>query len=239
MGDLIRMPHSELHATIELLDSLGVTPKDFEELRKASSWRQRMTARVFKNDSAIFAVLELGDAVMRLGFKPGELRALASRGDLLQLVQKALLGDAAAQHIIDCDARPLDPWGLTFPVAPESDQLPGRVRGQFVFDPTKIKLHLSSNQQGGQYVKGDTLKVELANEPVLPANVLDFCLANPHLIPKVWKGKAVFFWGTIYRDSRGVLFVRDLYFRDGGWYSSCSRLGDDWSGGSPAALRAS
>src|SRR3989338_753035 len=155
MGDLIRMPHSELHATIELLDSLGVTPKDFEELRKASSWRQRMTARVFKNDLTIFAALEFGDAATRLGFKPGELRALASRGDLLQLVQNALLGDAATQHLINCDARPFEPSGLT--VAPESDQLSGRVRGQFVFDPAKIKLHLSLNQQDGEYLKGDKI----------------------------------------------------------------------------------
>ena len=189
---------------------------------------------------------ETADALERAGWMPADLKK-ASGGDifahLLPLVRAyggpMVVVAPMTQNIIDCDARPLDPWGLTFPVAPESDQLPGRVRGQFVFDPTKIKLHLSSNQQGGQYVKGDTLKVELANEPVLPANVLDFCLANPHLIPKVWKGKAVFFWGTIYRDSRGFLFVRYLYFRGGGWCSGYCRLDDDWSGVNPAALRAS
>jgi hypothetical protein len=113
------------------------------------------------------------------------------------------------------------------------------VRGQFVFDPARIKLHLSPNQQGGKYIKGDKLKVELANEPVLPANVLDFYLANSHLILEEWKEKAVFFWGTVYRDSSGILYVRCLCFDDGRWYSDCLRLGNDWDGSDPAALRAS
>ena len=68
MGDLIRMPHSELHATIELLDRLGVTPHDFEVLRKASSWSQATTARVHKTDPSVWAALELEDAAVRLGF---------------------------------------------------------------------------------------------------------------------------------------------------------------------------
>src|SRR3989344_2458915 len=79
MGDLIRMSHSELHATIELLDRLGVTPHDFEVLRKASSWSQATTARVHKTDPSVWAALELEDAAVRLGFTPGEIRALAGR----------------------------------------------------------------------------------------------------------------------------------------------------------------
>jgi len=37
------------------------------------------------------------------------------------------------------------------------------------------------------------------------ANVLDYLLAHPELIPEDWKNKYVFFWGTIYRYSSGGL----------------------------------
>ena len=165
---------------------------------------------------------------------------LEGRAEICRIERLAVEGTAGVvvtQHVIDCGARPFEPSGLT--VARFGDQLPNRVCGQFVFDPARIKLHLSPNQQGGKYIKGDKLKVELANEPALPANVLDFYLANPHLIPEEWKGKAVFFWGTVYRDSSGNLYVRYLYFHDGRWYSSYDRLGNVWGGHDPAALRAS
>ena len=165
---------------------------------------------------------------------------LEGRAEICRIERLAVEGTAGVvvtQHVIDCGARPFEPSGLT--VAPFGDQLPNRVRGQFVFDPARIKLHLSPNQQGGKYIKGDKLKVELANEPALPANVLDFYLANPHLIPEEWQGKAVFFWGTVYRGSSGDLCVRCLYFGGDGWCSSCRRLDGGWGGNDPAALRAS
>jgi hypothetical protein len=175
----------------------------------------------------------------------------ATGGDFFGLVREVLEGRAeicrierlttrtvsAAAHTIDCDAKPFEPSGLT--VAPESDQLANRVRGQFEFDPARVKLHVSKNQQGRKRVKGDKLALKLASELVLPANVLDFYLANPHLIPEEWKGKSVFFWGTVYRVSSGHLYVRYLCFDDGGWYSGCRWLGNDWRSSSPAALRAS
>lgn len=153
-----------------------------------------------------------------------------------RLAVEGAAGVAVTQHIIDCDAKPFEPSGLA--VVPEQDQIPGRVRGKFAFDPTRVKLHLSSNQQGGN-ITGVKLRKELANEPVLPANVLDFYLANPHLIPEECKGKVVFFWGTIYRDSYGNLYVRCLGFGGSRWYSSCGWLGYGWDGNNPAALRAS
>lgn len=146
------------------------------------------------------------------------------------------------QYTIDCDTKPFEPSGLT--VAPESDQLPNRVRGQF--DSTKVRrLYLSPNQQKGKVIKGTELAKELASEPVLPANIIDFYLANTHLIPEEWKNdengnfRYIFFWGTIYRGADGRLCVRGLYFADGGWCSHYRSLGYDWGGGSPAAVPAS
>ncbi len=238
MGDLIRMPHSELHATIEVLDRLGVTPYDFEILRKASSWSQATIAKVHKTDPSVWAALELEDAAVRLGFTPGELRALAGRKDLLQLVRQALCGSVTTQHIIDCDAKLFIPNGWR---VENEDQLVSRIRGQLILDTSKIKLYLSSKQQDGKYIEGNKLRKELASDPVLNANVLDYLLKfeNQHLIPEEWKDKYIFFWGTIYRDSDDNLCVRFLCFNDGAWYWGYSWLGHGFCGSYPAAVLAS
>lgn len=233
MGDLIRMPHSELHATIELLDRLGVTPHDFEVLRKASSWSQATTARVHKTDPSVWAALELEDVLVRLGFTPGEIRTLAGRKDLLQLVRQALCGTTAGiGPVIDCYADPLLPsgWkGVEY----------HKKGGQLKLDLSKIKLHLSPNQMNGKYVEGNKLRKELATEPVLNANILDYLLAHPELIPEDWKGKYVFFWGTIYRNSHGRLCVRCLYWHGSAWDWSYYWLVGGFSGSGPAAVLAS
>lgn len=146
------------------------------------------------------------------------------------------------RYIINCDEKPFEPSGLT--VASESEQLPGRVRGQFIFDG-KIGLYLSECQQGMEFIRGNQLREEMANEPVLPANVLDFFLSNTSLIPENLKKndngnvRYTFFWGTVYRGSGGRQCVRCLCFNGGGWRWDCYRLGDDWDSDRPAALRAS
>mgnify|MGYP001568188318 CR=1 FL=1 len=167
-----------------------------------------------------------------------EGRAEICRIERLTAESGKIMTDSAIELIINCDAAPFEPKGLT--VAPESEQLPNRVLGQFVFDPTKVKLHLSPNQQDGKCVDGNKLKKELTGEPVLPVNVLDFYLANFDLIPEEWKGKLVFFWGTIYRGSGGRLAVRYLCFDGGGWCSLFSWLDSGgWDRDNPSAVRAS
>ncbi|MBU3964354.1 hypothetical protein KJ562_01315, partial [Patescibacteria group bacterium] len=69
------------------------------------------------------------------------------------------------------------------------------------------------------------------------ANLLDFYLAHINLIPEDWKGKAVFFWATIYRRSDGSLYVRYLFWSGGGWYWLYNWLDDDWGDHNPAASR--
>jgi hypothetical protein len=143
----------------------------------------------------------------------------------------------ATKNIIDCDADAVVPNGWTV----ESH----KKGGQFAFDPAKIKLYLSTNQQSGKYIEGNKLRKELANESVLNANVLDYLLKNPRLIPEEWKKDAsgntrcIFFWGTIYRYSSGILYVRYLYWDDGSWYWSHNWLDSVWHNFSPAAVLAS
>jgi hypothetical protein len=86
---------------------------------------------------------------------------------------------------------------------------------------------------------GNKLRKELASKLVLNANVLDYLLAHTELIPEEWKGKYVFFWGTIYLYSGGRLYVRCLYWRGDRWNWDCFWLGDVFRDYNPAALFAS
>lgn len=185
---------------------------------------------------------ELKLAFRKNGWTNAEIKKLCE-GDLLShllpLVRKYddVATVEAAQHLIDCDADPFVPSGWKV----ESH----KKGGQFAFDPAKIKLHLSPNQRGGKFIEGNKLRKELVNEPVLNANVLDFLLKNPNLIPEEWKKDAsgntryIFFWGTIYRRSLGHLYVRYLCWSDGSWYWLYYWLDVDWGGDNPAAVFAS
>ncbi|MDP6571570.1 MAG: hypothetical protein QF747_01905, partial [Patescibacteria group bacterium] len=101
-----------------------------------------------------------------------------------------------------------------------------------------IGLFLSDTQKSGRH-EGNELRKELESQPALPANLLDYLLEHPHLIPEEWKGKYVFFWGTIYRGSGGLLCVRCLGWYGVGWFWSCGWLDFGWDGSNPAAVLAS
>ena len=114
-----------------------------------------------------------------------------------------------------------------------------RADGLYV-DGRKVILHLSKRQCGDKWLRGHELRKELMGKPVLNANLLDALYRNTHLTPEDWKGRYVFFWGTIYRGSGG-LYVRYLcFFGVGGWRSEYGWLGGDGFGGrGPAVLRES
>jgi hypothetical protein len=135
------------------------------------------------------------------------------------------------KHVIDCDAYPFLPDGWKVEEHQKS--------GQLEWDPAKVALYLSPKQQNGKVIEGHKLRKELKGKPVLNANVLDFLLAHPELIPDEWKGETVFFWGTIYRGSGGALYVRCLSWNVGQWYWHSRWLENDWHDNNPAALLAS
>ena len=115
-----------------------------------------------------------------------------------------------------------------------------RKGGKFTWDKDAQKgaLYLSMRQHGNEHIAGRELRKELAKKPVLNANVLDYLLANPHLIPEEWKDKYIFFWGTVYRSRGGSLFVRCLYWCDGWYESYCVLDLGCWRGKNPAVVRA-
>ncbi len=182
---------------------------------------------------------ELKAAFRRGNWTNAEIKK-ACEGDFLARTRQALLGYSEIKqvsHVIDCDTDPFIPNGWRV-----EEHKKG---GQFVWDPTKVELYLSKSQKDGKTIEGNKLRKELENDPVFNANLLDYLLKNPHLIPEEWKKdekgntRDIFFWGTIYRDSDGSLYVRCLYWCDGQWNWRCGWLGFGWDDYAPAARRAS
>ena len=131
-------------------------------------------------------------------------------------------------HIIDCNKKPFVPDGWKV----ETHIKGGKMKWSIP------QLYLSEKQKSG-YILGTDLQKKLADKHVLNANVLDYLLAHPELIPEEWKGKYIFFWGTIYRGSDDYLYVRYLCWFGGRWNWGNHWLGRGWDGYDPAALRAS
>lgn len=57
MGNLIRIPHSELHATLEVLEHLGVEPGDFARIRR-HDWQANLVVRTIQSNREGPASLE-------------------------------------------------------------------------------------------------------------------------------------------------------------------------------------
>ncbi len=180
----------------------------------------------------IGAMNKLADALDNAGFDASDVTRLTQYSELALILQ-LLNGHAQIvqlEHIIDCDADPFTPNGWSF--------VEHCKNGKIQWDAEKISSYLSEKQRSGGIV-GNELRKELEKKSRLNANVLDYLLANPHLIPEAWKGKWIFFWGTIYRYSDGNLYVRCLFWVGGRWRWGDGWLADDFGADDPAALLAS
>ncbi len=166
----------------------------------------------------------------------GQLAALVIKVGGPEAVHHILAGEVlvklvVVKHLIDLDADPFVPDGWEV-----IEHIKG---GQFVFDPAKVTLHLDEAQKNNGVIVGNELRLKLKDRQIYNANLLDFYLKNPRLIPEEWKGKAVFFWGTIYRDSDGDLCVRCLVWSGCGWDWDFYWLGFNFRDFGPAAVPAS
>ncbi|MEK9170131.1 MAG: hypothetical protein AAB674_00600 [Patescibacteria group bacterium] len=178
---------------------------------------------------------QLMDALEAKGFTPDHLTKLGQFKDLL-LIREVLDGRAEikpVEYLVDLDADPFVPKGWKV--------VEHRKGGQFKYDPAKVGLYLSKEQQKGKVIVGNDLRKELKNQSVMNTNLLDFYLKkeNQHLIPEEWKGKAIFFWGTIYCGPNGSLCVRYLCWDGGGWDWNYNWLDFEFDGSRPAAVSAS
>jgi hypothetical protein len=138
-----------------------------------------------------------------------------------------------AGHVINCDATPFIPNGWT--LASEHDQISSRVRGKVSWDAAKFGQVVSKKQTTG-WVRGTGLYKSLLGEPVLPANCLDYLLANQELIPNSLRGKALVFWGTIYRNDNGLPVVRCMCWNRTRWHWDHDWLGNKFTSRSPATV---
>jgi hypothetical protein len=176
---------------------------------------------------------ELKLAFRRADFSNDDIKRLCE-GKVLTEIRSVLRGHASItviEHVIDCDADPFVPDDWTVEEH--------RKGGIFKWNAADVALYLDKDQKNGKVLEGNKLRKVLVGKPVFNANVLDYLLAHPHLIPEEWKGKFVFFWGTIYRSRFGNLFVRDLAWDDGRWCWGFGWLDDVWSDDDPAAVPAS
>ena len=151
----------------------------------------------------------------------GTIKFLWAINELQRIVEGRKVVES--DYIIDFDATPSIPAGLSINA---EDQIVSRFRGKWTFNQKGLVAYLSKKQKKGGLIVGNDLKDELDGESVMGAQLLDFYLKHPHLIPDEYKGKATFFWGTIYRDLIRVLCVRHLYQDGEGWASDYFWLGD-------------
>lgn len=145
---------------------------------------------------------ELDHAFARWGWTPSKIKALCS-GDLLGQLLDVYEGQAvitADNCVIDLDCDPYIPT-TGARVAPEEEQLPNRLRGQFAWSTTEFLRVFKQALYGGDWVVG-------AN--AIPAHFVDFLVARPWLMPTELKGKHIFCWGTVYHDKDGKPFIRLL-----------------------------
>lgn len=181
---------------------------------------------------------ELKLAFRRAGWTNADIKK-SCEGDMLFRILPVVRGHAEIkliEHLIDLD---VDPY------VPDCWKVERHIKGgHFKFDPAQVTFYLSKKQKKG-VIGGNDLKKELEKKPVFNANLLDYLLAHPDIIPDEWKTnedgstRYTFFWGTEYRDADGDLYVRYLHWSGDGWCWSGSWLDDDWVSDDPALLRAS
>lgn len=163
---------------------------------------------------------ELKMAFRRAGWSNKEIKTL-SEGSVLSDVLKVIKGYAQIipiEHFIDTDKTPHIPLLCSIEEH--------RTSGLLKFDPDVVTLYLEEEQKKRNGIDGDILRQKLSDKQVMNANVLDYLLENPGLIPKEWERKRVFFWGTIYKNCEGDLFVRSLDSTGGTYGSNRNKLDD-------------
>lgn len=177
---------------------------------------------------------ELKLAFRREGLWTNEkIKALTEQKGLLTQVLEVLEGRAeikSVEYLINLNAKPFVPNGWNV----EEHQK----GGNWKYDATKVGLYLSKKQQDG-VIGGHDLRKELKGQLVMNANMLEFYLKFPHLIPPSWEGKEVYFWGTIYSGADCNLAVRYIYGDGRNWYWRFRWLKSDWCDLDPAVVRES
>lgn len=146
---------------------------------------------------------ELKMSFRRNGWTNAEIKTLSEK-DLLADVLQVVRGQAEIrlkEYLIDCNQTPFIPDGLFI--------VEHRKFGVFKLNPSYTKLDLSRKKKN-MSIMGTDMRKHLSKKWVMNANILDFVIENPDLVPENWKNKIIYFWGTIYGTSNGDLHVACL-----------------------------
>lgn len=125
-------------------------------------------------------------------------------------------------HIIDCDANPSIPvfhfssgvWVVA------KHRKSGLLKWNKEAQKDAFWLGAGNHKDSLRYCPntGQQILDGIEKKQVLNANVLDYLLANPDLIPKEWEShRDVSFIGTIYCSDSGSLRYRSIRFYNGKW----------------------
>jgi len=187
-------------------------------------------------------------ACRREGLDNEDIKILCEQKGLLAQIKGTLRGIyeiKPVEHAVDLGADPYLPDGWKVEEHQKGKVAKLERKGDDLYiDGKKIDFYLSKKQKGGS-IGGNDLRKELVSKPVLNANVGDYLLKNPQLIPESWKkdengnSRYIFFWGTVYRNSDGRLCVRYLGWDGSSWVWSFLWLDRGWRSFNPAAVSAS
>lgn len=160
----------------------------------------------------------------KVGFTASEISELAQSETRMRALRSSYYSNAAEELLIDLDAALFVPDGWTVEEH--------RKGGVFRWNASRVDLYISDVQRNGGRIIGDKLRISAVSGPILNANVLDYLLAHPRHIPKIWRnmaithGKTIHFFGTVYRRAQRTAFeenpmcVRGLCWHDDGWCES-------------------
>ena len=152
------------------------------------------------------------------------------------------------------DKKPVEMFVIDTNADPSLEGLPEgtivkvhKVLGRLTWGEFKIRLFRTEEQklsavytgEAGSEVLWHLEQEEELGMKLLNANVLDFLLEHPQLIPKSWKDKNVYFWGTMFYphpEESSDTIIRYLLWEDGKWSSSYCYMYFSWYDDEPAAV---
>lgn len=199
------------------------------------------------------AIHQLADQLERVGFTAGEVKAAGETGRLEDFlgILRGTHQIVRIEHVINI----LLLCKLPFNGAEREVQFVAvgetiwklEKRGDDLYVDRgngfeKLGLYRSEHQLNGKSILGHELRTEIEGRPEakLPAALLDYLVEHPLLWPESWKKDVggnttyIYFWGDLFRDSDGPLYVRYGYWKGGGVVSGCRWLVYPWNGLNPA-----
>lgn len=180
-------------------------------------------------DTPLSEVTSTFEAFDRLGITREDLKRLRSSSsrvaDIARLFKSLVIDSDSNPRIYGCEE--------------VEEHIKG---GRFDFDPSRISLYQVREQEDPASITGHDLRRKLRGVRVMNECVLHALHANHDLIPEDWKHgedespRYVTFWGTVYKDPQGKLYVLSLLWSDGTWCIIKSDLDKRWSRNFVAAV---